>query len=118
MLTTAEDTMDASAGQTVTYTLQLTNTGDVTDTFDLSYVATTGWDVSMPMSMTLGAGESMPVAVSVMVPADAMSGDMGTATVMAASQGDPTKEASVELTTMASYLYYYLPLIMNWWPAP
>ncbi|MGB0384027.1 MAG: CHRD domain-containing protein [Ardenticatenaceae bacterium] len=90
--------MTDSVGSTVTYTLQITNTGNITDSFDLE--VDSDWS---PMSDTLemAAGESAMVMVPISIPADAQDDDQDMATVTATSMGDANQSASVSLTTTA-----------------
>ena len=55
-------------GDTLTYTLQVTNSGTVADTFSLGYSAPSTWTVSLSSSaLGLGAGDELraPLAVTV-----------------------------------------------------
>ena len=74
---TAEDyTMTASAAaMPVTFTLHLTNTGSVTDTYDLSITSTWTVEYSSPIG-PLAAGESQTIFVVVQVPSDTVKGDI------------------------------------------
>jgi uncharacterized membrane protein len=99
------DTANGDPGEMVAYTLGLTNLGNYTDTFDLTYSGNT-WDVSLPVSsFELGAGDSTDVIVNVTVPADAKAGDTDAVTVTAESSGDPSETDSSELTTTANIVY-------------
>lgn len=90
----------APAGTTVTYTVSITNTGDVTDTFDLSAGGT--WTTTASaISVTLLAGENTNVSIEVEIPASAANGDSDTATVTAVSQGDNGVSDEAVLTTTA-----------------
>jgi N-acetylneuraminic acid mutarotase len=109
----APDSQEQSAlpGDVVTYTLQITNSGNVTDTFDLS---TTGgeWVVTLPVTPTnLEAGASLEVTVQVLVPVGAADGDQDSVTITAISHGDPTVTAIAELSTTAAWIKVYLPFI-------
>lgn len=93
-------------GEVVTYTLTVTNTGDVSDTFTLA--ATHEWDVTLPDEVELDAGASITFTVAVTVPTDAAAGDSDTATITATSTEDPREEpafADAELTTTADAVY-------------
>ncbi len=99
-------------GALVTYTLQLTNTGDVTDTFTLA-AGEAGWTVTLPVTeTTLTFGEGTAVIVHVAIPAGAPDGDMDIVIITATSQGDPLVFASSTLTT-AVWRRTYLPLITS-----
>jgi hypothetical protein len=102
----------AHQGAMVTYTLQLTNMGDVTDTFTLA-AGEAGWTVTLPVTeTTLTPGEGIAVNVLVAIPADAPDGGMDTVIITATSQGDPLAFASSTLTTVV-WRRTYLPLITS-----
>jgi len=95
----------ALPGQTVTYTLQVENTGNITDTFDLA-ASGNAWAVTLPVNQTeLGSGASIIVAVQVEVPLDALAGDVDVAAISATSQGAPVQADSAYLTTTALPVY-------------
>jgi hypothetical protein len=55
-------------GQTVVYTHSLTNIGNYTDTFALTYTGSLGWPVTLtPTQVTLNMGGSAPVTASVTI---------------------------------------------------
>ncbi len=98
---TAVDALSALAGETVTYTVHITNTGDLTDTFDISLSGET-WDTTAPASITLAAGEHNVFDVAVMIPVDAEADDNDSVLVTATSQADDTVMDGVTLTTTAA----------------
>jgi uncharacterized repeat protein (TIGR01451 family) len=103
------------AGTTITYTLHLTNTGDVQDTFNLSVAGVWTADLSTT-SIMLGAGSSAQFTVVVNIPANATNGQNDVATVTATSQTANTATDTAQLTTTAevsppSNPTIYLPLI-------
>ncbi len=86
-------------GEMVTYTLRLTNTGSMSDTFDL---ATAGLGAYLPVTQTmLAAGAGSDVIANMAIPSSAANGAVYTAIVTATSQGDLTKWDVSTLTTMA-----------------
>jgi PKD repeat protein len=89
----------AAAGDTVTYTHRVTNTGQFPDTFTMTVTSSLGWPVSvMPAALALAGGESASVTVLVTVPASP-GGDQDVATVTATSDGDPaTSDDAVDIT--------------------
>ena len=87
------------AGRTITYTVWVTNTGDYTDTFDLTVAGNT-WPVTLSRdSVELGAQAGTAVQVEVTVPATASGGDSDTTTLTATSRGDAGASDSLSLTT-------------------
>jgi hypothetical protein len=104
-------------GTTVTYSLNITNTGSTTDTFDIA-VTGNGWTMTAPADITLGAGETGSFDVTVAISGAAAAGDQDVATVAATSQMDALATASVDLTTTAEEMPatsygIYLPLILK-----
>jgi N-acetylneuraminic acid mutarotase len=98
-------------GEVVTYTLRLTNTGNITDSVVISSTGNL-WVVSIPVtSFELAAGASVDVIVYVTVPEDALAGDEDAVTITATSQGDPTQSDLVALTTAVPCIQVYLPVI-------
>ncbi|MGD2164533.1 MAG: choice-of-anchor Q domain-containing protein, partial [Anaerolineae bacterium] len=100
-------TAGADPGTSVAFTHDVTNTGNFTDTFDVAAVSDQSWAVQYsPLSVTLPAHGMASVAVTLTVPADAVSGTVDTTTVTATSQGDgTTSDAAVDTTTVtAAYL--------------
>jgi uncharacterized membrane protein len=98
-------------GEMVAYTLMLGNTGNITDTYELT-PSGNAWEVGIPVTTTtVAAGEMVEVIVYITVPMDAMAGDMDMVTITATSQGDPGKQAMSELTTTALWHSTYLPVI-------
>ena len=95
-------------GQTITYTLQITNTGDISDTFDLT-LSSSDWATTLSATtvgpLAPGAGTSVEVYVTI----GEGSSDMVDVTVT--SQFDPLVFATVTYTT-STYLVY-LPVILK-----
>ena len=107
-----ESALSGEPGDSVTYTLWITNTGNVEDTFNLTAAGIWAADLSAP-SITLASGASGWVTATVAIPGDADDGDMDTTTFTATSQSDAAATASVDLTTTAviSTYHLYLPYI-------
>ncbi|MBE0411526.1 MAG: 5'-nucleotidase C-terminal domain-containing protein, partial [Anaerolineales bacterium] len=115
MLAPEEDALSGDLGEAVEYTLTLTNSGNVLDTFELTFEGNL-WDVHLPEnSFDLAAGESADVIVHVSIPADAEDGDFDMVTVTATSTGDAEQSASSELTTTASvdWKYLFAPIVFK-----
>jgi uncharacterized repeat protein (TIGR01451 family) len=110
----ADQSGQGAPGDTVTYTLTVENTGTTTDTIDL-VVAGNAWATTLSdNSVTLAAGDSATIVVSVVISGTATNGESDVATVTATSQGDPTQTDSVTVTTTAVTGYnVYLPLVIN-----
>ena len=91
-------------GVVVTYTLSITNTGNITDVFSFAASAS-GWTVELPTPVTLGMGESVNADVTVGIPADAAGGAMDVVTITATSAGDGNISTSASLTTSVNNVY-------------
>ena len=85
----------ALPGNSLSYKVTVMNTGDATDTFDLSVHGGTGWSPSISQnSLTLDAGASSEVTLMVKVPSWAGAGASSTITVTATSRADPSVSSS------------------------
>ncbi len=100
-------------GATVAYTIVISNTGNVPDTFTVT-LAGNSWPTDVaPPSVDLQPGASAELTVSVQIPADAAHGAQDAVMVTATSQGDPEVSDSLELMTTAQQYMLFLPLIVN-----
>jgi uncharacterized repeat protein (TIGR01451 family) len=92
----------AENGKTVTFTVTIRNTGNVTEDYDLSNTDDAGWGAWLDENMlTIPAGENTTVTVSVTVPSDASEGDSTMITVTATSQENAQVENSATCTAQA-----------------
>lgn len=90
----------ANPGELVVYQHTLTNSGNVSDTFDLNAVSSQGWAVNLGLSsVELRAGESATVVLTVTVPLAANPGDQDVTTITATSTVDPDVSDSATDTT-------------------
>ncbi|HRQ39383.1 MAG TPA: choice-of-anchor B family protein [Chloroflexota bacterium] len=96
---------DASGapGSVVVYSLTITNTGSVSDTFDLAVDAQWPTELSAS-SISLDAGAVGSFTASVTVPSNAAAGEQGLSLVTAVSQSDPSVSDDSFLTTTATEL--------------
>lgn len=83
-----DEEFTTTAPDTVVFTHTLVNTGDITDTFSLTYSSTYPWlttfEQPMPYTLTLGAGVSHSVPVTIQVPLGA-NGQINTTIITATS---------------------------------
>jgi len=78
-------------GATLNYTVTVVNTGNVSDTYDLSVGDSLGWGPSIsPTSLTVPAGENRSATLSVTIPGNTTGGTQDTITVTATSRADNT----------------------------
>lgn len=103
-------------GGTITYTLQLTNTGTLSDSFALE-IFENGWMASLS-SIEIGPlapGAGTQFFATVTAPPQAVPGSMHLVTVRATSLGDPRTppaRATVQVCTLALRVIY-LPLLLS-----
>ena len=112
-LAPATDADQGAPGDVVSYTLTLTNLGNVEDTVSLAYAGNL-WDVNLSeTSVTLPVAGTVEITVNVTIPADAEDSDFDVVTITATSTG--AVEASSELTTTAVVeaidYFIWMPLI-------
>lgn len=107
-LAPATQALTATTGSVVTYTLTVTNTGNVADTYTVTVSGQT-FTTTAPASLSLAAGAS--ATFEVVVTAGASGSD--TATITLTSQGDGVTSASASVTTTSQAADYrlYLPII-------
>ncbi|MBE0411550.1 MAG: polysaccharide biosynthesis protein [Anaerolineales bacterium] len=92
-------------GETVEYSLTLTNTGNAVDTFMVE-AGESEWEVNLvETEFELQPDESAEVIVQIEVPMDALAGDQDTVVITAISAGDGSETASASLTTTANAVY-------------
>ncbi len=97
-------------GAFLSATLRLTNTGNLTDTFDLS--ADSAWPIGLPAAwVSLGAWETRDLPFSVRVPADIADGERVAITITATSRGEPSQHATARYNAVGAWRSIYLPLL-------
>ena len=111
----ADDSLSGPTGAQVNYTLTVTNTGNVADSFDLAAAGQT-WTTTLSTSqvnMAPAAGTDITVTVS--IPPGAADQDADMVTITATSHGDSSKEDMAVFTTIATGQTpgVYLPIILS-----
>jgi len=107
------DAASGNVGETVEYTLQVTNIGNITNTFAVT-ASGNAWEITFSAdSLVLGAGESVELVVTVAIPADAADGDQDVATVEVSGTGGAVDTATLTTTAVVPTQFIYLPLVMN-----
>ncbi|MDM8527970.1 FG-GAP-like repeat-containing protein [Anaerolineales bacterium HSG24] len=93
----------SSAPGDLSYTVQITNTGNTTDTFDITTVSSKGWttiDSTTVGPMSPNATASINVMVT--IPTNVNHNDSDVAIITATSQTTPTVSDNTALTTIAN----------------
>ncbi len=117
-LSPAQVAGSGAPAETVMYTLQVTNTSDVTDTYGVSFSGNV-WDVHLVQtSLELAPGESAELGVHVMIPADAEEGDLDLATIQVSGTGGQTASSELTTTAVISGRTIFLPVIPQTYTAP
>jgi hypothetical protein len=99
-------------GETITYTLQLSNLGNVQDSFTIT-ATPAAWPVSLPGAVgPLNPFQVVNLQAVVQIPVTAQHGDEVTQLIEFTSQADPAETWQVQLITRAVTAFdVYLPLI-------
>ncbi|OQY47343.1 MAG: hypothetical protein B6242_05205 [Anaerolineaceae bacterium 4572_78] len=103
------DALIGEPGETVTYILSITNTGDVADTFDVTFAGNVWVTDGDADTLTLDAGASDTLNVMVTIDAAANDGDTDIVDVTVTSQNDDTIFDDVTLTTTAEVPAVLIP---------
>lgn len=100
---------NATAGGTVTYAHTVTNTGNIADTFDLTYASSQGWTyvffdaVATPItSVTLAPGASANITVRLTVPAGIVIGTVEVGVLSATGQVTLASDNATDITTIVA----------------
>jgi hypothetical protein len=111
-------TETGAPGEMVTYTLSVMNTGDITNTFAITYTGNV-WDVSISeMSLEIGAGETVELLVHVTIPTGAVDGDDDIVTITATGLGGATDSSVLTTTAIIAERKVFLPLVMKGYQQP
>ncbi len=110
-----DESLSGPAGGQVIYTVSITNTGNVVDTFDLLPIGSSWMTVLSSQVVTLAAGHYQVVTITVWIPPTAAALESDQVTIQATSRGDVTKKDAVVLTTVSiGHLNeVFLPCVMN-----
>ena len=108
----APESRTGSLGESVTFTITVTNTSEVEDSYDLTVSDDAGWGVVISEDLlTISAGEDQTTTVSVTVPSDATEGESTMITVTATSRSDPMVSDTATCTASAREKPLGLPIV-------
>lgn len=101
-------------GQTVSYSLSITNSGSLTDTFDLATAGQTWPTTLSTVQVSLGPAAGTTFTVTVAIPPGTAVQAVDSVTVTAVSQGDNRQTDAIVLTTTATETpqQTYLPVAL------
>jgi uncharacterized membrane protein len=106
--------LEGMPGETVTYTLHVTNTSPVSNTINLALSGNT-WTAQLSAAAVgpLAPGQGSAFTVSVAVPADAPGGASDVTTVTASSQSPGIFPVTATLTTTTNAYQVRMPLVIQ-----
>ncbi len=106
------DNQTGHPGEVLTYTLQVSNTGELEDSYNVEISAT--WQTSAPLTV----GPILPdtsgiLVVQVTIPNDAVVGEQDVAVITVTSQANPSISHQLSLTTTAFWHRMFIPITMK-----
>jgi uncharacterized repeat protein (TIGR01451 family) len=97
--------LSALPGETVTYTFEVTNEGDLTDTYTLE-ITGADWVTTAPTTTgELAPGASVLINVNVTIPLEALEGELDASVLHVTSEIPGTQPAIAQITTTVAALY-------------
>jgi serine protease AprX len=103
-----------TGGSTIIYTHDLTNTGNVADTYTLELTSSLGWArLSGPTTLNILPGQSVSVQIIVFVPGGSAFGQKEITTLKVSSKTNPDVFASVTDTTSVASQILMLPILIH-----
>ena len=90
-------------GQTLTYTLQVSNLGNVPDYYDIDVTSLWPLTLSPTLPLTLAPGEVASLTVGVTIPAAAQPGSLDAALLALSSHTHPAPALTITLTSMVPH---------------
>jgi hypothetical protein len=103
----------AAPGGTAVYEVEVTNTGEYTDTFSLSAEGEWVSRLSAESSGELGPGESVVVELEVDVPEGALLGESDQTEVTVVSGLDGEVRQTLTVQTLAAYWQLFMPMVIH-----
>ena len=97
-----DNSTNGQPNDTITYSHVVTNSGDITETFSLDTVSSSGWTTAVsPTNLLLNPLESVPVTVTVTIPPSASNGETDVVTVTVRSDTDADQfDTALDATTV------------------
>jgi hypothetical protein len=107
-------TRTAPPGQQAVFDdILLTNVGNLTDTYTLTYTKSHTWSVTVPSPQSLVAGEDRALSVRVTIPAKTPEGVGARTWLTIRSSGNTALSRTIELYAISEKLRIYLPIVLK-----
>jgi uncharacterized membrane protein len=109
------DARTAIIGHSVVYILDVKNTGNAVDTFNVSFESMGDWTTTiLPETITdLAPGATATFTVTVVIPLTAQHHQTDVSLIRVASAGNPAVVVTIQATTTAERLFSYIPILMR-----
>ncbi len=91
-------------GSVVIYTHTLTNSGNVSDTFDITHYNSLGWLTTYDTPVSAGQGQTATVLVNIVIPADSISGTRESTAIMATLRAVTDTYAVITDSTVVNHV--------------
>jgi uncharacterized repeat protein (TIGR01451 family) len=120
LVTPISTTASGDPGETVCFTLTITNAGTGADRVNITHTFPVSWIMTFTPTPPygLGSGENQAVQACITIPAGAEGGSTKAGVVTVVSQDDPSVSKDVDVNVLVGWKFIYLPLVLRNYSSP